>query len=190
MKANAYKGSGKGALTVIGLMIILALSGCAREMQDLDSYVAKVKSQKSGKIEPIPEMKPFESYRYPEDQSLRNPFKPLGFGEATASRPETEKAEGDGPKPDPTRAKEALEEFPLDSLSYVGTIRRNQSRWALIRDGDGTIHRVSTGNYLGQNHGRIVAITPQEIRLRELVRKPNGGWLERTNSIALRDGQS
>lgn len=170
----------------------VAIGGCAQDMQDLDQYVAKVKSRKAGSIEPIPEMKPFESYSYPDAQAagLRDPFEPLGFGQQSASVPDEETGTGTGPKPDPTRAKEALEDYPLDSLSYVGTLGQAQSNWALIRDPDGTIHRVSTGNYLGQNHGEIIAITPQEIRLRELVRKPNGGWLERTNSIALRDGQS
>lgn len=181
--------------TVLGRLLLvftlLLLAACSREMQDLDEYVAEVKAQKPRPIEPIPEMKPFESYQYPTDtEGLRNPFQPLGFGEQTASTTETDGGDAEGPKPDPTRPKEALEEYPLDSLSYVGTLAQSQDSWALVRDPDGTVHRVSTGNYMGQNHGKIVAITPQEIRLRELVPKPNGGWLERTKSIALRDGQS
>ncbi|MBA1146722.1 pilus assembly protein PilP [Ectothiorhodospiraceae bacterium WFHF3C12] len=175
---------------IIGLCVTLTLLGCSQEMQDLDKYVANVKSKKPSPIEPIPEMKPFESYQYPGTSELRNPFEPLGFGQAAAQAETGGKDPGEGPEPDPTRAKEALEEFPLDALSYVGTLGQNQSSWALIRDPDGTVHRVSTGNYLGQNYGEIIAITPREIRLRELVREPNGGWLERINSIALRDGQS
>lgn len=189
MKAPTRTKTFLGRLLAVSAVIVLA--ACSREMQDLDKYVADVQAQKPRPIEPIPEMKPFESYQYPaETEGLRNPFQPLGFGEETAAATASDAGEGGGPKPDPTRPKEALEDYPLDSLSYVGTLAQQRDSWALIRDPDGTVHRVSTGNYLGQNHGRIVAITPQEIRLRELVRKPNGGWLERTNSIALRDGQS
>lgn len=188
MKAQIKKSPIIGRILVVAALLVSF--GCSREMQDLDDYVAEVKSQKPSPIKPIPEMKPFESYQYPEETSLRNPFRPLGFGEETAQAPEAESSDVSGPKPDPTRPREALEEYPLDSLSYVGTLAQDKSSWALIRDPDGTVHRVSTGNYLGQNHGKIVAITPQEIQLRELVRKPSGGWLERKNSIALRDGQS
>jgi len=188
MKAENRLGSVFCVIAAVAVATVV--SGCSRNMSDLDKYVAEVKSRKSGHIEPIPEMKPFESYTYPTNANLRNPFQPLGFGQEAASAPEQEQNADAGPKPDPTRAKEALEEYPLDSLSYVGTLTQNHSTWALVRDPDGTIHRVSTGNYLGQNYGRIVAITPQGIKLRELVQKPNGGWLERKNSIALRDGQS
>lgn len=190
MTMRAAKRTSLSLARVATIGVLIALAGCSRENQDLDAFITKVRSQDPGPIEPIPEMKPFESYQYPEDAELRDPFQPLAFGTRSASAPQSEASADSGPKPDPTRPREALEEYPLDSLSYVGTLGQDQSSWALIRDPDGTIHRVTTGNYLGQNHGEIVAITPTEIRLRELVQKPNGGWLERTNSIALRDGQS
>ena len=50
-------------------------------------------------------------------------------------------------------------------------------RYALIKDPNGLIHRVTYGNYLGQNDGKIVSISPAGIRLREIVPNGTGGWV-------------
>lgn len=61
------------------------------------------------------------------------------------------------------RRREPLEEFPLDTLRMVGILERNQERWGLVQTRDGTVHRLKVGNYIGQNYGKIVAISEQEI---------------------------
>ncbi|WP_435102946.1 pilus assembly protein PilP [Arhodomonas sp. AD133] len=151
-------------------------------MSELRQYIAQVKQRPGGNVDPIPQMQPFESYTYPE-QPLRNPFRQLSFAEP---EPDTQQV-ASGPSPDRARPKEALEAFPLDALTYVGTIGRNGQEWGLVQAPDGTIHRVQSGNYLGQNYGRITAITPTAIELRELTPQGNGGWKERQAELALKD---
>ncbi|HKJ94454.1 MAG TPA: pilus assembly protein PilP [Gammaproteobacteria bacterium] len=172
------------AIGAAGIVLaLLGLGGCQQDMSDLRQYVQRIKSRPGGKIEPIPEMKPFETYAYPDDAG-RNPFTTLSFAE-----PQKEKQGGaaTGPKPDPTRPHEVLEGFQLDALSYVGTLQRNGHLWGLVRDPGGTIHRIQTGNYMGENYGRITGISPTKITLRELIPNPQGGWMKRKASLALKD---
>jgi type IV pilus assembly protein PilP len=49
------------------------------------------------------------------------------------------------------------------------------------------VHRVQTGNYVGKNYGRIEKITPNTIKVRELIPKESGGWIEREAALALND---
>jgi len=148
---------------------------------DLEEYVAKVKSQQTSRIDPLPEFKPYESFTY-QAADLRDPFT-----EPTFSHPQAgpTQASNNGIKPDFDRPTEPLEEFPLDSLRMVGTLEKNDQNWALINDTDGTIHRVQPGNYAGQNHGKITRVTEFEVELTEIVPDGIGGWLERQASIAI-----
>ena len=67
----------------------------------------------------------------------------------------------------------------------VGTLERQQNSWALVRMSDSTIHRVKPGNFMGQNHGKIVQITESELELTEIVPDGLGGWMERQAALAL-----
>ena len=58
-------------------------------------------------------MQQFETFEYAA-QSLLDPFS-NAFGDQSG---------GSGPRPDPNRPKQTLEQFPLDSLKMVGTIGR------------------------------------------------------------------
>jgi type IV pilus assembly protein PilP len=73
----------------------------------------------------------------------------------------------------------------LDTLIMVGTFNKESSEWALIQDPDGVVHRVSVGNYMGQNHGKVSSITNDEVQLSEFIADGVGGWLVREASIAL-----
>ena len=45
----------------------------------------------------------------------------------------------------------------------VGTLDIGDTMYGLVQTSDGLIHRVVPGNYMGQNDGRITAITESEI---------------------------
>ena len=95
--------------------------------------------------------------------------------------------------PDPNRAREFLEQFPLDTLRMVGTMNSQVSgtmvsgTYGLVQTSDGLIHRVTVGNHLGQNYGRIMNITESEIQLVEIIADGIGGYLERPAAVALSD---
>jgi type IV pilus assembly protein PilP len=154
----------------------LALGGCGRDMADLDAYVAEVKARPGGKIEPLPEIKTYETFTY-EPGGARSPF--------VASLPDARAAEAGGVRPDQSRRREYLESFPLDTLDMVGTLNLGGSLYGLVQTNDKLIHRVTVGNYLGQNDGRIVAITDSDIQLIEIIPDGLGGYTERAASISL-----
>lgn len=165
---------------ITALSLALGLAGCVRDTSDLEQYLTEIKARPSAPIEPIPELKPFDSFSYP-DVVQRNPFAPLAFASPQEAPVDT------GINPDRTRPRELLEEFALDSLRMMGTLRQQDNLWALIRDPSGTIHRVQMGNYLGQNYGRIVDIDEQQIRLVEIIANSTGGWIERNAALALNE---
>lgn len=163
----------------IPLMVPLLLAGCAnQDMTDLHDYVAEVKGRPASGIEPIPEVKQVIGFIYTA-KNRRDPF--------TRQEDETTASEAildNGIRPDPNRRKEELESFTLDSLRMVGTLEQDDQTWGLIKTTDGTIHRVATGNYMGQNDGRITRISEDKIELIELV--PTGsGFLEKEVAVAL-----
>jgi type IV pilus assembly protein PilP len=67
----------------------------------------------------------------------------------------------------------------------VGTLEQDGTRWGLIRSKEGVVHRVTVGNYMGQNHGQIVSIDLDAIQLNEIVSDAPGQWRERAATVAL-----
>ena len=162
------------------LALSLGLAACGGDMDDLDQYINEIKARPGGRIEPLPEITPYESFTY-----VANLF----FLTTTASR-SSESSTGSatgGPRPDMERSREYLESFPLDSLGMVGTLYMGETMYGLIQTSDGLIHRVVPGNYMGQNDGRITEITESEIKLVEIISDGIGGYIERDAAISLSD---
>jgi type IV pilus assembly protein PilP len=160
------------ALLLVGA--VLALAGCTRGMSDLRDWVGQEKAKRGAPIPALPVIKTFETFTY-SDQDKRDPFSPSA----------DELNQNSGPRPDEGRARQPLEAYSLDSLRMVGTIGNGATMEALIKDPTGVIHRVHANEYMGQNYGRITAISGDRVDLVELVSNGNGGWMERPASIAL-----
>lgn len=161
---------------VFPTLLSMVLVACGGDMSDLQEYIAEVKQRPGGRIEPLPQIKPYETFRYRADD-LRSPFMPEER-QAREGRPE-------GPAPIENRNKEYLEQFPLDTMSMVGTLVREGRTYGLVQTADGLVHRVVPGNYLGQNDGRIVAIDEGSIQVEELVPDGIGGFFKRTAEIGI-----
>ncbi len=69
----------------------------------------------------------------------------------------------------------------------VGTVVQSGETFGLVRTVDGLVHRVLPGNFIGQNDGRIVAISASEISVTELVPDGIGGFFQRQAAIGLSD---
>lgn len=156
------------------LVAVTLLGACSSDMDELQQYIAQVKARKSTKIDPIPQIKQYEAFAYVAGDR-REPFTP--------SVPESAR-NGEGVRPDMSRNREPLEEFPLDALKMVGLIDYNKVVYALVKAPDGVIHRVSVGNYIGQNFGKITRISESEISLDEIVPDGFGGFKEQPASLA------
>ena len=170
-----------GMAIPVTLLCGLLLAGCGQETSDLEAYIAQVQARPAPPLEPFQEPEDPPSHVYP-DAPERDPFNRLSF------REESRDAEvASGPRPDPDRPRENLEQFPLDSLRMSGLLEREEERFALVRDPQGTVHRVREGNYLGQNHGRIVDISERRVEVLELVRTGEQSWTEREAALSVRD---
>lgn len=161
------------------LMISLPLlSSCAKDHNDLNAFIAAVKSKHQGTVKPIPQFKPYKTFNYSASE-LRDPF-----------QQEAEQAIDDvnnknSLKPSEIRPKEQLEAFPLDTLRMVGILEQRSIKWGLIKDPNNVVHRVLPGNYAGQNEGQIVLISENSIEFLEIVADGLGGYIERKASLAL-----
>lgn len=114
-------------------------------------------------------------YQY-RSASRQSPFEPSYPGAVVAAQ---------GLQPDAARSRQPLERFRLEELRMVGTMASGATRHALVADPTGRIHRVSAGDYLGGNHGRIDRLREDAVMLREIVRSGNGGWVWRPRSLPL-----
>jgi type IV pilus assembly protein PilP len=171
---TAYAVSPHRALLALACCTALLLGGCASKDTELDQFIAKTKKESGGRVEPLPEVRPYESFAYAAGE-MRSPFMPGGSGGSAAS----------ALRPDSKRNREYLEQFSLDTLRMVGTLKLGGGNFALIQTKDGLVQRVLPGNYIGQNDGKIIDIAPSKITLVEIVPDGVGGYMERPAALTL-----
>lgn len=166
------------------LLAGLALGACGgEEHEDLRAWIKEQENMPRPRIEPLPEVKPFEVFAYNADKDgLVDPFRPRKI-----ELPK--QAAGSGIRPDLNRAREPLEAYPIENLRMVGTLSQKKEIFALIKTPDNNLFRVKQGNYLGQNFGRITEIDEGSVKLKEIVQDGSGDWTERTSTLQLQDEQ-
>jgi type IV pilus assembly protein PilP len=162
------------------VLVSVLLAGCGgEEFQDLRDFVKNSGADMRGKIEPPPDVKPYEYFAYNNETNLPDPFKPrkpeLRSGGASTKLNQ----------PDFDRPKEALEGFPIESLKMVGYLYRNKVGYAVIRATDAKLYRVKAGNHIGLNFGLIKEVTDTEVKVKEMVQDSAGDWTERMSSLQL-----
>jgi type IV pilus assembly protein PilP len=168
------------AKCILCALILVGLTGCdsSREFSDLQSYMDEVRARPQGSIEPLPQFQPYEPFTY-SASGLRSPFqKPVKIDVASQRKGSKDI------KPDETRVKQFLEGFNIEVFQMVGTLSGGSGAFALVK-GAGGVYRVKIGDYLGSNHGRVIAIDESKIDVVEIVPDGEGGWLERPRSLAL-----
>lgn len=169
----------------LGFLLCLVaglLAACGgEEHQDIKQWMAEVSKDMRGRVQPIPEIKPFPIVSY-DAGDLLEPF-------SSAKVVPEKRGGGGGIQPDFDRPREPLEAYPLESLKMVGVVRKAKTLHALIQV-DGTIHQVRMGNHLGQSFGVVTSITEAQVNIKELVQDPSGqtaDWVERLATLQLQD---
>jgi type IV pilus assembly protein PilP len=173
----------KATTTLLMACLLIGVTGCMSETEfdDLKLTMEEVRKRPKGHIEPPPEFKAYKTYTY-SAAALRSPFSPPVEIETVQVPRGTQDV-----KPDLNRPREQLESYSIDSLQMVGTIRRPEGDlYALVSDSSGALHRVSQGNFLGRNHGKILNIRENKIDVVEIVSDGLDGWLERPRTIILK----
>jgi type IV pilus assembly protein PilP len=159
--------------------LVIILTGCGgEEFQDLRDFVSNAGADMRGKVEPPPDIKPYEPFSYDNSTSLPDPFKPR--------KQDARSAKGAGQnQPDLNRPKEELEDYPLESLKMVGYLYQRNVGHAVVRSSEGKIYRVKAGNYIGLNFGQILSVSETETKIKEMVQDSAGDWTERESSLQL-----
>jgi type IV pilus assembly protein PilP len=171
-------GAKNAAARMLLALAALALAACgSEEFQDLHDFVKNSGADMRGKVDLPPEVKPYEPFTYDNSTNLPDPFKPR--------KPDVRLGVGGLNQPDMQRHREALEEFPLESLKMVGYLYQNNMGHAVIRSPDGKLHIVKAGNYLGQNFGQITEISEAEVKIKESLQDGNGDWSDHMAGLQL-----
>lgn len=174
--------SARGRLVTIAL-VAATLSACSgsRDFSDIETFMKGVDERPRERIEPLPPIETVPPYAY-KASTLRSPFEPPVVVKPIDPR--------SGPRvtPDFNRVKQYLEQYPIGQLSMVGTLAQDSTMFALIQDGDGGVHRVQSGDYMGTDHGEIQLVSDAGIELVEIVPDGTGGWVERARTVALAGG--
>jgi len=171
MQAN---NSRLGLCAALGCALLATLSACSSADDELSRFIEDTKKEPGGRVEPLPEVKPYETFIYAAT-SMRSPFQPGSPGGPGAN----------GVRPDVKRNREFLEQFSLDTLQMVGTLKLGGSYYGLVQTKDKLVHRVVVGNHVGQADGRITEITPSKITVIEIVPDGLGGYIERPAALGL-----
>ncbi len=168
-----------------GVAMALLLVGCSGgDNADLQAYINEVKASSKGRIAPLPEFIPVDSFAYAVGD-FGDPFMSWESKAMLAAK-DRKQAESDGGiQPDLGRRRESLEAFPLDTLRMVGTMSKGGNSSALVSSPDGLVSRIVVGNYLGQNYGQVTSIGQDKIELIEVVPDGLGAWIKRPASLAV-----
>lgn len=171
---------------VLGCMFStsLLLTGCLGSKDtELQQWMVEQKGNTPAKIAPITAPKKFVPQAYTQ-QAAMEPFNNQKLLQALRKDSSQSAANLALISPELARRKEALESFPLDTVSMVGTLNKKNTPVALLRV-DKLLYQAKVGNYVGQNYGRITKITDAEIVLREIAQDASGEWTERKVNLQL-----
>lgn len=171
------------------VLAALTLSACGgTDSDELQQWMTEQRSQARARVQPIPEPKKFTPQDYGQDAAT-DPFSNQKLTQALKRESAQTTSNAGLIAPELTRRKEALEAYPLDSMAMVGSLIKTGQPVALLRV-DNLLYQVRSGNYLGQNYGRITKIGETEIVLREIVQDGSGEWIERIAKLQLQEGST
>jgi type IV pilus assembly protein PilP len=171
----------------LSLAVVGALSACGEsDTQEVQKWMAEQRANTKPQVAPIPEPKKFAPQAYTQETSVE----PFSNQKLTQALKRDSQQSGTATAallaPELARRKEPLESYPLDSMAMVGSLQKAGQPVALIKV-DNLLYQVKSGNYLGQNYGRVTKIAETEVVLRELVQDAAGEWIERNATLQLQE---
>ncbi|WP_434779685.1 pilus assembly protein PilP [Neisseria sp. Ec49-e6-T10] len=157
------------------LCFSVVLVGCGAEHDDLRSWVATTRSEATAPAQELAVVVPYTPYNHKVSTKL-NAF---DVRRLTLAR-QTNTASA----PDLDRPKEALESFDLSEVAMVGAMEKQGVIQALVKV-SGRVYAVGIGNYMGQDFGKVTAITSDGLTLEEKVEDTDGNWITRETQVSL-----
>ena len=162
--------------------LLALLSGCVGEQEELRDWMEQQKREVKPSVQPLSPPKKFD----PQPFSSLSGVEPFRAQKLTVALKQEARQPNSVLAAEINRRKEALEAYPLDSMSMVGSVVK-QGRQHALRKVDNLLYQVKVGDYLGQNYGKITKITETDIALREIVQDAAGEWIERPSSLQLQE---
>ncbi|BBP05646.1 pilus biosynthesis protein PilP [Sulfuriferula plumbiphila] len=163
---------------LVSLILLLSLAACGGNgYEDLEQFVKNSGNNLRGKVDPLPEVKPYQPFTYAAFD-LPDPFKPRKLRLTQG---------GGGLQPDMNRPKEPLESYSLESLKMVGVLKQKGKTFAVIKAPDNAIYRIHSGNHIGQNFGLVTAVNDTAVKIKEIVQDSAGDWAERESNLTLQE---
>jgi type IV pilus assembly protein PilP len=169
-----------------------SLYGCFGGHEDVHTFVAKIKKTAAGKINELPPEKPMMKQEFTA-KDLRSPFVAARRSDKIGKLSQIDGQEQgpqeiiQAPRPDATRKREFLEQFPLSEFTMVGTISKGDYVWGLVKNSDGLVFPIKVGDYIGQDSGYVMAINENQIAIEETVPNGSGGWKREMTSLDILD---
>lgn len=164
------------------MAVLTVLAGCGSDRDELSQWMEQQRKEAKPSVTPLLPPKKFLPQPYESGAGVE-PFSTQKLSVAI-------KQEAAQPNSlltaEINRRKEPLEAYPVDSMNMVGSLTRDNRRYALLRV-DNLLYQVKAGDYLGQNFGRVTKISETEITLREVVQDAAGEWIERTSTLQLQE---
>lgn len=163
------------------IALAILLSGCEAQTDDLVTFVVGVKQNTTVNIEPYPEFATMPAFEY-KSSELRSPFqRPRNISSVQT----VEVKRANCSQPNFSRRKQPLEAYGLDALTISGTFTSKGKKWALLTANDGSLHKATTGDYLGLFFGKITSINNNTIALTEMLPDGAGCWQQKQATLTM-----
>lgn len=172
-------------LTLMVLALVL-LIGCAETGQaDQAELQAWMKSERAKHVPPV-QLPPAPAHYQKPIDTLPQGVEPFSGQRLLRTMP------GDVPRPAattlltpaPRQTRPPLDALPLAGMRLVGSLQRGGETVAMLRV-QGMIYSVRVGDKIGQDQGRVSAITLSGLVVREVALNAVGQQSERAVSLAL-----
>lgn len=160
----------------------VALVGCADGQDELQQWIEQEKREAKPNVPPLSPPKKF----LPQPYLAGNGVEPFSDRKLTVALKQEARQPNSLLAAEINRRPEPLEAYPLDNMSMVGSFIKNGRQFALMKVNN-LLYQVKTGDYLGQNYGKVMKVTETEISLREIVQDAAGDWTERMTSLQLQE---
>ena len=172
----------KASLLAAATVTVLSLQGCAADQDELQQWMEQQRREVKPSVEALSPPKKFIPQAY---VALSN-VEPFSSQKLTVALKQEARQPNSLLAAEINRRKEALEAFPIDSMSMVGSVVRGGRPYALLRV-DNLLYQVKPGDYLGQNYGKITKISETDVSFREIIQDAAGEWIERMSALQLQE---
>jgi type IV pilus assembly protein PilP len=164
------------------MTLLIALGACKElPQEDIKNWInANQKNVTSRKIS-SEEQEIFQVFIYQANDRI-DPFDSKKIALLSTDYPSA----GNNISPDVQRTRETLEQYAIDSLRMVGTLRKAGKIIALIQI-ENFFYQVHVGSYLGQDMGRVIKISEDAMQVEETTQDAGGEWRKRLVEIKMKE---